>query len=131
MKYTVGIAIAGLVALWNVPDASAAACRNVQIHVHNDLLSAPPGDIELFDFDYYDYNSHKFREENFVGNENIADGDDYQFSRDLEYVDGESISIRIQFRLSTARVYYASSDVETCEDGTHYDVHVGLEDVAP
>lgn len=124
MKSSMLVAALGAVALWNTPSALADACRNVEIHVHDDVF----GDIKVVDLDYFDVNSGIWREENFVGN-GVVDGD-YQFERDLEYVDNEDIHLRVWYRWRSSDINpwsaeeFATTWPVHCDDGDHVDIHV-------
>jgi hypothetical protein len=128
MKYLIGIAIAGLVALWNAPNAYAATCNNVEIHIHHDASFTY--DLKFVDFDYGHFWDNYWYEEDFVADEVLEPGDDYLLDRDLEQVEGESIMIRAQLRYKTSLMsgwsdtFNAMSGFETCEDDQHYDIYV-------
>jgi hypothetical protein len=125
MKTIVGLAIAGLVALGNMPNAFAAACTNVHIV----FVNTTPSDVLFTDFDYYDNVADKFREEDFVADTVIAFSDQHDIYRNLEYVDGRSIYIRGQFQKASGggwsqTVSNGYSETVDCEDDSEYFVYL-------
>lgn len=107
--------------------ASADLCRNVDIQIHNDFGKQ----IKVVDFDYWDNTEGKWREENFVDNVVVDNGDDHVITnRDLEYVGGEfGVKIRVQFKYMTANNGWseeinASSASFHCDDGDWVNVFV-------
>ena len=127
MKNFVLVAVLGGIVLANAPTTFAGVCQNVEIHVHDDVS----GEIKVVDMDYYDVNSDRWREENFVGNEVVPQGGDYQFERDLEYVEDEWIRVRVWFKWRSSDINPWSS-VESswlsfaqyCQEGEHFDLHI-------
>ena len=87
--------------------ASAHLCKDVTIKVDNDFThDGSPVSIQVVDFDYWDDEEGKWREENWVGNLVIGynDGSRTIATRNLEYVGDESgVIIRVQFRYMTEK----------------------------
>ncbi|HWM84634.1 MAG TPA: hypothetical protein VNO33_02325 [Kofleriaceae bacterium] len=113
--------------------AEAKLCNRVGIHVYNDYEDdGVPIQIRIVDFDYWDDEQGRWREENWVGNTVFLPGEDkHPFSdRNLEYVGDESgVVIRIQFQYMTANngwseTLNAESAEFTCNDDDHVNVHV-------
>lgn len=112
--------------------AMADRCQDVHIHVDNEFEE--DGDflqIKIVDFDYWDDDEGKWREENFVGNTIAQPHENKHLTeRNLEYVGGQSGTvIRVQFQYLTAENGWseslnAESSEFTCTDGRLVTVRV-------
>jgi hypothetical protein len=112
--------------------AAAKPCKDFDIKVQNNFTHDGIGQpIKVVDFDYWDDDKGKWREENWVGNLVI----DFTrgatiASRNLEYVGDQSgVIIRVQFKYMTAKngwseTLNAQSSSFICKDGLFKTVFV-------
>lgn len=103
-KKVFGALMSFLIAGWSGA-ASADLCRDVAVMVQN--LFTHDGEavqIRVTDFDYWDDEDGRWREENWVGNQVIDPGDvDTINTRNLEYVGNEDgVIVRVQYSYMTA-----------------------------
>ncbi|WP_153770675.1 hypothetical protein [Labrenzia sp. CE80] len=114
-------AIAGLatVAPMNEAEAAFDRCKDVKISVKNST-GAP---IQVYDLDYRDLGSNRWRSEN-ISNRVISDGGSYKWKRTLEGVNNAKTFIRVQFRKLKSNgkwdrlnTWYANSKTVTCKKG--------------
>jgi len=112
--------------------AAAKPCKDFDIKVQNNFKhDGTPVQIMVVDFDYWDDEKGKWREENFVGNLVIDSGKTTTLAnRNLEYVgDKSGVIIRVQFKYMTAKNNWsetlnAQSSSFICRDGLFKTVFV-------
>jgi hypothetical protein len=86
--------------------AAADRCKDVTVKVQNKFEhDGDPIQIYVTDFDYYDDEKGKWREENWVGNIVVGPGDTKTIAtRNLEYVgDTGGVILRVQYKYMTAK----------------------------
>ncbi|MEP4033249.1 hypothetical protein [Roseibium polysiphoniae] len=114
-------AIAGIASVAPMNEAEAAfdRCKNVNISVQNNT-GAP---IQVYDLDYRDLGSNRWRSEN-ISNRVISHGGSYKWKRNLEGVNNAKTYIRVQFRKLKSngkwdrlKTWYANSNTVTCTKG--------------
>lgn len=120
------LAIAGVVSLGAVTPAAAMfdICKKVHITVKNN--TGQP--IQLYDLDYRDLGSNRWRSEN-IANRVIAHGGTYSVTRNLEGVNNASTFVRVQFRKlksngrwNLLKTWYADSSTSVCRKGGSYGI---------
>jgi hypothetical protein len=103
--------------------ASAANCKDVTVKVTNNFVHAGNQlQIKVVDFDYWDNEDAKWREEAGVSNTVINYGKTQKVAtRDLEHVGGEKgVRVRVQYKYLSAssgnwsEILNAESDTFTC-----------------
>jgi len=104
-KLFLGIVAASVIGgLGNV--ALADRCTNLDIYVANDFkLNDVPVQIRVVDFDYFDVNAGKWREEAGVHNQIFNPSgivSSFYVERDLTYVGNSPTIIRLQYQYLTA-----------------------------
>ncbi len=118
------LAMAGVATLAAVAPASAGfdICKKVSITVKNN--TGQP--IQLFDLDYRDLGSNRWRSEN-ISNKVIPNGGSHTEVRNLEGVNNASTFVRVQFRKlksngrwDHSKYWYADSNSATCSRGASY-----------
>jgi hypothetical protein len=118
------LAVAGLASLGAITPAAAGfdICKKVNITVQNN--TGKP--IQLFDLDYRDLGSNRWRSEN-IANRVIAHGGSYSVKRNLEGVNNASTFVRVQFRKlksngrwDRSKYWYADSRTSVCSRGSSY-----------
>ncbi|AQQ05708.1 hypothetical protein B0E33_20825 [Roseibium algicola] len=118
------LAIAGVASLGAVTPAAALfdICKKVNITVKNN--TGQP--IQLYDLDYRDLGSNRWRSEN-ISNRVIAHGGTYKVTRNLEGVNNASTFVRVQFRKlksngrwNLLKTWYADSSTSVCRKGASY-----------
>lgn len=132
MRKLIMTAIAALGVTAMAGTAMAEKCKDVDIHVDNEFQEDGQFlQIKVVDFDYWDDEKGKWREENFVGNEIWQPHEEKHMNeRNLEYVGGQSGTvIRVQFKYLTANngwseILHAESSEFTCTDGRRVTVTV-------
>lgn len=124
MKAKVVNALAGLLVFSGLCGiASAKNCKDVTVKVKNNFVHAGNKlQIKVVDFDYWDNNDAKWREELGIPNIIINNGHtDTVATRDLEHVGGEKgVRVRVQYKYLSAssgdwsEILNAESDTFTC-----------------
>ncbi|WP_428643749.1 hypothetical protein [Roseibium sp.] len=118
------LAVAGVASLAAVAPASAGfdICKKVNITVKNN--TGQP--IQLFDLDYRDLGSNRWRSEN-ISNRVIPNGGSYSVKRNLEGVNNANTYVRVQFRKlksngrwDHSKYWYADSNTSLCRRGASY-----------
>lgn len=79
--------------------AADAKCENVKITITNQFSkNNDHKNIKIVDLDYWDAEDGKWREE-VTGNETVGYGDATSYTKNLEYVGGETgVKVRIHFK---------------------------------
>ncbi|MCP4318765.1 MAG: hypothetical protein GY789_22915 [Hyphomicrobiales bacterium] len=120
------IAVAGIMSFASVTPAAALfdVCKDVTIKITNQT----GGPIQLYDLDYRDLGSNRWRSEN-ISNRTIANGGTYRTKLNLEGVNRASTFVRVQFRKLKSNGkwdllnnWYFDSQTATCKRGKTYAV---------
>ncbi|WP_417670947.1 hypothetical protein [Roseibium sp.] len=115
------LAVAGIASIAPMDEAAAGfdICKKVKITVQNNT-GAP---IQLYDLDYRDLGSNRWRSEN-ISNRVIPHGGTYSVKRNLEGVNNAKTFVRVQFRKLKSNgkwdrfnTWYADSQTITCTKG--------------
>ncbi|MBD1549258.1 hypothetical protein [Roseibium aggregatum] len=118
------LAVAGAASLSLTGQASAGfdICKKVHITVQNNT----GGPIQLFDLDYRDFGSNRWRSEN-TPNRVIRNGGSFSVTRNLEGVNNAKTYVRVQFRKlksngkwDHSKYWYADSGTSICSRGQSY-----------
>jgi hypothetical protein len=126
MKARVANAVVGLLVFTGLCGiASAKNCKDVTVKVQNHFVHAGNKlQIKVVDFDFWDNNDAKWREEFGIDNQIIDYGDKEVkvATRDLEHVGGEKgVRVRVQYKYLSAssgnwsEILNAESDTFTCK----------------
>lgn len=101
-------------------------CKGVKLKVENKSNKT----IQLFDIDYYDYGSRKWRSEP-VRNTILEPGDTYRKTRNLEKVNRAETKIRARYRTlksngrwDKSKYYFYKSAKKICKTGTRFSVSI-------
>ncbi|MES0812230.1 MULTISPECIES: hypothetical protein [unclassified Roseibium] len=120
------LAVAGMASMATVDPAHALfdVCKKVKITVQNN--TGKP--IQLFDLDYRDLGSNRWRSEN-ISNRVIPHGGKYSVRRNLEGVNNAKTFVRVQFRKLKSngkwerlKYWYADSATKTCSRGKSFKI---------
>jgi len=125
MKARIANAVVGMLVFTGLCGiASAKNCKDVTVKVQNHFVHAGNKlQIKVVDFDYWDNNDAKWREEFGIDNQIVDYGDKEVkiATRDLEHVGGEKgVRVRVQFKYLSAssgswsEILNAESDTFTC-----------------
>ena len=115
------LAVAGIASVAPINEAAAGfdICKKVKITVQNST-GAP---IRLYDLDYRDLGSNRWRSEN-ISNRVIPNGGSYSVKRNLEGVNNAKTFVRVQFqklksngKWNVLNTWYADSSTFTCSRG--------------
>lgn len=118
------LAVAGAASLSVTAPASAGfdICKKVHISIKNNT----GGPIQLYDFDYRDFGSNRWRSEN-TPNRVIRNGGSFSVTRNLEGVNNAKTFVRVQFRKlksngkwDRSKSWYADSATSVCTRGKSY-----------
>ena len=92
-KAVLAISAIVLLSTFGAAPAMAKACKNVHIEVKN----VSGKSITVYDLDYWDSESEKWRSEP-VKNTPIRNNRTWQINRNLERVNGQSVKVRVQYK---------------------------------
>lgn len=125
-KHTLAATLALLVfGTFGVTPAFAKACKNVDVQVHNKTGK----EVKIIDLDYYDIESGIWRSEPII-NSTVGNGRYWQVERNLERVNGQDVTIRIDYRVRLkdrgfkqwSKVKNAKSSTARCGADSFYSV---------
>jgi len=115
-----------LVAGFAAVASADSKCSSVNIQVKNnyrDPVTNAQVDIKVFDFEYYDKEDNKWREE-WTDNKTINFGQTAVWTKNLEYVGGETgVKVKVYFQYDQAGGGWSANHTKTspaftCNDGS-------------